>query len=162
MSEWVQPEHREIHEFLIHWGRWLRSSYQQGHCGSIEHRWKSPQCWYPLEPKPEPPEEQKALAVERCMRIIYKTPRRILKFKYVYRADREWIVKRMRLKDYDQDLYTARQIVLNLLRVQIFPHSHGTFHHLDLTKAVVSTNVSQSRAASGLAETRSNREPLSL
>ena len=138
-SEWIHPEHREIHDYLLHWGRWLRTSYIQGMCGSVEHKYTSPQRWYPPEPKPEPPEEQKALLVERCMRIVHKGPRRLLKFKYVYRADQEWIQKRLRLRDYSESLYTARQIVLNLVRHELYPMTHGRFHHL--RELEVSANI---------------------
>lgn len=141
--EWVHPEHREIHDYLIHWGRWLRSSYPQGMCRSIEHRYKSPQCWYPLEPKPEPPEERKAVLVEGCMRIVPRPSRKLLKFKYVYHADQEWIQKRLHLHAdaYTEKLYTARQIVLNLVRAELFPGVHGRFHHLPLDTALVSANI---------------------
>jgi len=114
MPEWIPPEHRDTDYLLKHWGRWVRSSTTQGYCGSIEHRYKSPQCWYPPNPKPEQPDELAALLIERFMRIIAKQPRKLLKFKYVYQADQAYIAQRLKLKDYDQALYTARQIILNL------------------------------------------------
>ena len=121
--EWVHPEHREVHDYLLHWGRWLRVSNPQGQCRSIEHRYRSPQCWYPPEPRPEPPEEQKAQSIEKVMRIVQKGPRRLLKFKYVYRADREWISKRLRLDGdrYETQLYTARQIIKVLTFPKLVP-----------------------------------------
>jgi hypothetical protein len=50
------------------------------------------------------------------MRIIQPKPRKLLKLKYVYRADREWISKRLRFHQvqYDESLYTARQIIKRL------------------------------------------------
>ena len=77
------------------------------------------------------------------MRIIHKGPRRILKFKYVYRADQEWIQKRLHLHAdaYTEKLYLARQIVLNLVRAELYPGTHGRFHHLTLAIPEVSANI---------------------
>src|SRR5258708_20272597 len=87
MTEWVQPEHREIHAFLTAWGSWCRWSPVPAHCASIEHRYKSPQCWYALEPRPEPADETQALLIERQMRIVQRAARKLLKFRYVYRPE---------------------------------------------------------------------------
>ena len=39
-------------ERIQNWARWARENSRSiGHCSSIEHRYKSPQCWYPPEPK---------------------------------------------------------------------------------------------------------------
>lgn len=131
MSEWIPPEHREINEFLIYWGMWLRIRLQQGHCGSAEHRWRSPQCWDDKEAKALT-DEGKALLVEHQMRIIPRISRKLLKLKYVGRADPEFIIKRLRLREYEQSLYTARQIVLNLVRHELWPTIHGRFHGISL------------------------------
>jgi hypothetical protein len=114
MGEWVQPEHREVHDYLLHWGRYVRVSYPQGHCWSIEHRYRSPQCWYPPDPKPAPVNATWASLVERNMRIVPRVSRRLLKFKYVDRADHAWIRRRLHLRDFDPELYKARQIIKNL------------------------------------------------
>src|SRR6267378_6532853 len=114
MQEPIPPEHAEIHDLLTHWGRWLRSHLSQGHCGSIEHLYRSPQCWVDKNPRPPEINEASAILIETVMRLVPKLSRKLLKFRYVYHADREWIVKRLRLPDFAQSLYTARQIVLNL------------------------------------------------
>jgi len=128
--EWIPPEHQETHDFLIHWGRWLRFTLPQGHCASIEHRYRPPPCWYPLEPRPEEPDIKKAELVEQLMRIVPKYSRKILKFRYLYRADREWMTKRLRSKDLDQEIYTARQIIKNLLWAKLAPTIKGRFNNL--------------------------------
>ena len=133
MSEWIQPEHRETHEFLLDWGRWSREHTIQGHCKSMEHRYRSPQCWYPQEPRPQTPDEMKATSVEHCMRIVPKLSRKLLKFKYIYRADQAWISKRLRVSDYSQALYTARQIIKNLLWAQLAPTIHGKLYDYRLS-----------------------------
>lgn len=134
MVEWVQPEHREIHDFLTAWGSWCRVPRGQAHCASIEHRYKSPQCWYALEPRPIPADEAQALLIERQMRIVQRVPRKLLKLRYVYRAEPLWIARRLRFphREFEQRLYIARQIMLNLTRHQLAPTVHGRFHNLCL------------------------------
>jgi len=138
MAEWVQHEHREIHAFLTAWGSWCRWSPAPAHCASIEHRYKSPQCWYPPEPRPPPVDEAQALLIERQMRIVQRVPRKLLKFRYVYRAEPIWIARRLRFHalEFDQRLYTARQIVLNLTRHSLAPMVHGRFHNLRLSDSL--------------------------
>ncbi len=132
-SEMVAPEHLEIHEFLQQWGRWVLSRRVNGHCASIEHRYKSPQCWDERNPRPPEVNERAATLIESLMRIVPKAARKLLKLRYVYRADRDFITKRMRLREFDQALYTARQIVLNLTRHALWPISHGKFNNLSLS-----------------------------
>lgn len=139
MSEWVQPEHKETHDFLIHWGRWLRSAHLQGHCASIEHRYRSPQCWDERNPRPEEPDLSKALLIERQMRIIQKQPRKLLKLKYVLRCDKDFIIKRMRLKEYDQSLYTARQIIKNLCWAELAPTLKGSLKQFKFSDVLSSS-----------------------
>ena len=138
-QEWIPPEHREIHEFLLHWGRWLQFHGVQGHCASIEHRFRSPQCWDERNPRPPEPDLERAMLIEGLMRIVPRMSRKILKLKYVRRADREFISKRLRLhvEHYEQTLYTARQIVLNLTRHKLAPTLHGRFHNLVLSDYLV-------------------------
>ena len=135
MTDWVPPEHREIHEFLLHWGRWLRSRGTQGHCASVEHRYRSPQCWDERNPRPPEPDARCAETIESLMRIVPRVSRKILKLSYVYRADGEFIARRLRfhVERYEEALYTARQIVLNLTRHKLAPTMHGSFHNLRLS-----------------------------
>src|SRR5258706_6330331 len=138
MTEWVQPEHREIHNLLINWGRWAISHASRGHCASIEHRYRSPQCWNDPQPKTEH-DEQLAFLIEQSMRIVPKLSRKLLKLKYVVRCDKEFIARRLRLKDYDQALYTARQIALNLARAQLVPGRYGRFPGVRLSDMLCRT-----------------------
>ena len=138
-SEWIAPEHREIHDFLCHWGRWLKSRGVQGHCASIEHRYRSPQCWDERNPRPEEPDVRRAELVEGLMRIVPRLSRRVLKLKYVHRGDAAFIAKRLRfpMEHYDTELYRARQIVLNLTRHALAPTIRGRFHNLVLSDYLV-------------------------
>jgi hypothetical protein len=73
--------------------------------------------------------------IEQQMRIIPKLSRKLLKLKYVLRADKEFTARRLKfhVKRYDQLLYTARQIVLNLTRHQLEPTVHGRFSNVRLS-----------------------------
>ena len=130
MTEWVHPEHREIHIYLNEWGNWLRSRTIQGHCASIEHRYKSPQCWDERNPRPIEPDLSKAYLIERNMRIVPKGSRKLLKLKYVLRCDKDFITKRLRLREYEVSLYTARQIIKNLCLTQSEHILPDRFHNL--------------------------------
>src|ERR1700704_2290016 len=143
MTEWVQPEHREVHDLLTNWGRWALSRSSPGHCASIEHRYNSPQCWNDRNPRPEEPNQPAALMIEQQMRIIPKLSRKLLKLKYVLRADKQFTSRRLRfhVDRYDQLLYTARQIVLNLTRHQLAPNVHGRFSNLKLSDSVETRSV---------------------
>jgi hypothetical protein len=137
-SEWVHPEHREIHDWLTHWGRWLQTARTPSHCDSAEWQYRSPQCWDERNPKPQAPNESHAATIESLMRITPKLSRKLLKLKYVYRAEPSWIAKRLRfpVKHYPQQLYAARQIVLNLTRHKLASTMHGRFHNLSLSDFV--------------------------
>lgn len=138
-DEWVHPEHREIHKWLIEWGRWLKAGgAANGHCASIEHRYKSPQCWDERNPRPPEPDLARAVLIEGLMRIVPKLSRKLLKLRYMMGGEEVWISRRLRLKgDWVQHLYTARQIVLNLTRHRLAPTLHGKFSQFKLSDAVV-------------------------
>ena len=138
-QDWVPPEHREIHEFLQHWGRWLQWHNSVGHCASMEHRYRSPQCWEERNPRPPEPDAGQAQLIEGLMRIVPRVSRKLLKLRYVHRGDAAFIAKRLRfpIEQYDQALYTARQIVLNLTRHKLAPTVHGRFHNLVLSDYLV-------------------------
>ena len=135
MTEYVPTEHREIHDFLTTWGRWAVSHKVSGHCASMEHRYRSPQCWNDRDPRPEEPNLEIAVMIEGLMRIVPKVSRKILKLKYVAKADKRFTSQRLRFHPakYDQLLYTARQIVLNLTRHKLAPTIHGRFNNLSLS-----------------------------
>lgn len=55
---------------IRNWARWAREhSGSIGHCMSIEHRYRSPQCWWPEEARVEV-DLADAMAVERAVRAI--------------------------------------------------------------------------------------------
>lgn len=134
MTEWVQPEHRETHEYLLAWGQWLKTRYPQGHCGSMEYHYRSPQCWDERNPRPQTPDESKALIIEHIMYWVEALSRKLLIRKYYQRGMPEWIARKLHFPfhQYDQRLYTARQCVLNLTRAELMPTIHGRFYNLRL------------------------------
>jgi len=40
-----------LNERLENWGRWARDRRRYNHCGSVEHKYRSPQTWHPPQPK---------------------------------------------------------------------------------------------------------------
>lgn len=60
----------ELHHRLTNWARWAREHHGSiGHCASIEHRYRSPQHWWPEEPRMEV-DLADALTVERAVRSM--------------------------------------------------------------------------------------------
>jgi hypothetical protein len=41
---------------LENWRAWLKSREPNGHCGSLESHYRSPQIWYPPGPRPPDPD----------------------------------------------------------------------------------------------------------
>ena len=151
-DEWIPPEHREVHDYLISWGRWLWTHYPQGHCRSIEHRFRlkprgddTPNGWgdWLTTPPPQTPipiEEGKALIVECQMRWLPELHRDLLALKYYRRGTSQWIARKLRIKphEFGDKLYAARQNVLNLTRADLWPTVRGRFHNLRLPTSVES------------------------
>lgn len=121
-----------IDEALQNWARWVRLRPHQGHCRSIEHRYKLRRiddtrygwgAWQTTPVMPPLPEVDAlaALEVERCMRFVPKGPRTALKFKYVLRAPRAWCCRRLVIPyDYwDTHIADAQQMVANLLKKRL-------------------------------------------
>lgn len=103
---------------LLNWANWaLYGRGGKGHCGSIEHRWRSPQCWYPQEPV-IPVDVLDALNVEHCMVRLPAFERRLLKEHYVWRRSARNICRGLAIhKDrFAELLRRARLMVRNLLR----------------------------------------------
>lgn len=115
---------------LRNWGRWVRDREIQGHCASIEHRYRprwrpdsAPTGWgdwlttpvHGLLPSVDP---LLALAVERTMRHVPTDHRRALKLHYVLRMPWRLSCKRLHLAYdcWEQFLCDAQYMVANLLK----------------------------------------------
>ena len=101
---------------LTNWGNWARSKLHYGACHSIEHRYQSPQCWHPVEPRIIVYEHD-ALAVERQMRFIPDKHRKALKYKYVQRMTDKQCWQRLILRPdkWGSFLLDAQHMVENRL-----------------------------------------------
>ena len=126
------PDAVGIHAKLQNWGRWVRTRPVQGHCASIEHRYRSklrpdetPTGWgdwltaSPMPPMP-PIDELSALAVERVMRHVPKGHRAALKLHYVLRMPYKLACKRLHLgyDRWERFVYDAQLMVANRLHQQ--------------------------------------------
>ena len=115
--QWDEPP-TTIHQRLVNWGNWARDKVHYGHCMSIEHRYRSPQCWYPPEPRPPEPNLFEALDVERVMRFLPSKHREALVLRYVCRMTPEGVRRKLRvpLEDLWLLLDAASVMVTNRLR----------------------------------------------
>ena len=122
----------DIEDILMNWARWVRVRQVQGHCASIEHRYRmksradsTPTGWgdWLITPPSRPAlpvDALSALAVERVMRLVPRGHRKALKLCYVFNMPNKLICLRLviRLADWDRFLVDARCMVANLLLQQ--------------------------------------------
>ena len=114
---------------LVNWGRWVRLRPVQGHCRSIEHRFKFKRIddtkdgWGAWETTPPPIplpaiDLLAALEVERVMRFLPRKHRLALKLEYVYRMPWRLICKRLYMpyQGWWEHLSEAQNMVENLLK----------------------------------------------
>jgi DNA-directed RNA polymerase specialized sigma24 family protein len=108
----------DLEYLLKNWGAWLRSgTTAKGHCFSIEGRYRSPQCWYPAQPREPEANVHDAFEIERVMPNVLPKHRRALKFHYVFRMEPRLACKRLAIRyaAWDSFLNDARtMVVINL------------------------------------------------
>lgn len=118
----------DVHELLLNWSRWVRLRPHQGHCFSIEHRYKLRRVddtvygwgsWNTTPPSSPLPavDSLSALEVERVMRFLPRKHRLALKLEYVFRMPWKMACKRLSLP-YNlwwEHLSQAQQMVANRL-----------------------------------------------
>ena len=122
----------DIDALLTNWGRWARMRMRQGHCASIEWRYRmrwrpdnAPTGWgdwsgVPAAPPLPPLDAIAALAVERVMRDVPSEHREALALHYVYRTDARFACRALavRYADWERFLDDARSMCANRLRRQ--------------------------------------------
>ena len=133
LSEWgMEMETQSIYDRLIEWGRWVRVRQIQGHCASIEHRYRmrmradgTPTGWgdwlVSTPPRLMPAIDAiRALEVERCMRFVPEQHREALALCYVYQLQPIYAHRflRVRYADYERFLGDACAMLANRLRKQ--------------------------------------------
>lgn len=134
----------ELDELLIEWKKWCfwhdeNIGPDPVSCASIEHRYVSPQCWWPPEPRQEPPNDWVGLRVEKAVQKLPERPRAVLRMEFLgiatldgkkRRAFREIgdtpdqmrTKKRRSLRmsewDYEETLNQSRVMLRNILRCE--------------------------------------------
>lgn len=100
-----------LHRRLINWSRWCRQHQRPGHCASIEHQYRSPQCWNEQEPRPEPIDIFDGQAMEWTVRKLQPLYRDILRLRYVKRYNWQALQRKYRSANV-QELVTFAEIAL--------------------------------------------------
>ena len=119
MTEGIEWEPR-----FRNWVRWCLSKPRlQGHCGSIEHRYKSPQAdvWDPPEPRSPAIDVRDAIEVNRAYLTLPRSYQRTIKVIYFcshWRAS--WQAQKIgcRVVDLAERAYRAKTALKNLLHLQ--------------------------------------------
>lgn len=99
----------EIERRLTEWARWLRSSPARGHCASLEHRYRSPQCWDEINPS-NPISTLDAAEIEDIVVALPEKYKKLAKYHYVYRMAQHFICRRLRFRhaEYDNEMNSLR------------------------------------------------------
>lgn len=79
----------DLKDILKNWGRWARDKRHLNHCASLEHRYRSPQTWWPEDPKTECDILQ-AIAVQKVIARLGHDPAWALTFAYCYPGFDRW------------------------------------------------------------------------
>ena len=106
----------DIRQRLINWGRWCREGQRYGHCASIEHNYRSPQCWNEPEPKPDPINIHDGQAVEWAVRVLHVEQRTILRLRYVRRYNWQALQRRFKFEDAEKLVMLAEISVKRVLQ----------------------------------------------
>ena len=122
-------------ERLENWGAWVRSGeLKGGHCASIEHRYRSPQTWYPPEPLPcidvlDAQAVQDAISGAVQAKYITTDESRALLYHHGWKfVNRHRAAKRCGVRT-PEELIRCAEIAQNLLRKWITRHSWDSYHH---------------------------------
>jgi len=96
----------ELEKRLINWGRCQRDRARWSHCASIEHRWRSPQCWDPSEPKPDNDLLDAFLVEKAWVRMMNPKSKQVLRLMYVKRWQPMQIMWRVKERGDFQNVLT--------------------------------------------------------
>lgn len=130
LKKQLQEQLRQVTGFtsrLDNWARYFRDhSTSTSHCRSIEHRYRSPQCWYPEDPI-IPTDSHDALRIERALSKLPEFVRTSLAAHYVFggRWEQNHFVRRLACKDiachksqyHDMVLRAEKMLENHLLKV---------------------------------------------
>lgn len=79
----------DLENRLRNWAAWARDRQSFSHCASLEHRYKSPQHWYPEEPK-TPVDILDAIALQKVIAGLGHDYAWALTFAYCYPGYDRW------------------------------------------------------------------------
>ena len=123
-------------ERLENWGRWLRSGMggSGGHCVSIEHRYRSPQCWYPPEPRMvidvrDAWKVQDAMTSAVNARFMDANESRALLYAYGWKDTHRWRAAKRCGCSTPRQLEDRSIIALNRLKSWITRQDESFYHH---------------------------------
>jgi len=110
------PKRIDIEALLRNWAAWVRVHPHLSHCASLEHRYRSPQHWWPEAPKLTV-DVLSALAVERAIGEVPAQHRAALIWHYVHFAPSHFICRRLALRyaAWEQFLEDSRTMLGNRL-----------------------------------------------
>jgi len=103
----------ELEKRLINWGRCQRDRARWSHCASIEHRWRSPQCWDQSEPKPDTDLLDAFLVEKAWVRMMSPRSKQLLRLLYVKRWQPMQILWRIKERGDFQSHLTVAQSAIN-------------------------------------------------
>jgi hypothetical protein len=113
----------ELERLLENWGKWCRELYEQGHCASVESRYRSPQQWHDLgapQSPPRPVDRDAALAVNRAWGVMPQPWKSIVRDWYVRRANPRMTCRKavIPFRAHESYLADGRMMMRNLLTRQ--------------------------------------------
>lgn len=111
------PIFKTIDDALGNWARWSRERRGQGHCASIEHRFRTPNHFHPPSPNPSI-DVFSALIVEREMRQLPREHRLAVIYHYVWLAPSRYICRMLRLSHSDWPWFLADGVSMIANRVR--------------------------------------------
>jgi DNA-directed RNA polymerase specialized sigma24 family protein len=100
-----------IEEVLSNWARWSRTKRGKGHCASIEHRFRTPNHFYPPSPNPAI-NLLAALAVEREMQQMPRDHQRAIIMHYVDQSTSTYICRKLAIRHVDWSRFLADAVCM--------------------------------------------------
>lgn len=113
----IPEELQEIHERLENWAAWSRDRIRQGHCRSIEFRYKSSEIWDDAEPRAMW-NSLEADALHRHVCEIPEKSRWLLHLHYIHKAPEGYMRRKLGLhRDaLVTEMHSAMRMVRNRAR----------------------------------------------
>ncbi len=111
-----------LEDRLLNWGNWSRRrACGPQHCASIEHRYRSPQCWYSPEPRILIDELDAWQLEQAIVRLPMQAQRSVIVRRYCLQQPREIIcrVLGIRFDRFEDYLETIKTNIANHLQTLV-------------------------------------------